>query len=126
MLQVLQDELGIKDEKVSWAIAAFGGGIGRCQSVCGALSAGAFALGYLKAVQHEDRGAARAQIRRHAGELYRAFQREFGATDCLTLIGYDFSTPEGYEEFQRSGTRQQKCNGFVEFVVRYVGDRLSS
>jgi len=88
------------------------------------LCAGVFALGYWRAAAHEDRGAARAQIRRHVGDLYRAFQKEFGAADCRTLTGYDFSTPEGYEEFQKSGTRQAKCNGYVEFVVRYAADRI--
>jgi hypothetical protein len=72
---------------------------------------------------HDGRGAPLPQIRRDPGDLYRASEKQFGAADCRTVTRYDFSAPEGDEAFRESGTRQAKCNGCAEFVVRHAADR---
>lgn len=112
---------GLANPDFLWAGAAFTGGIGgQQQAPCGALSAGAVFLGLRHKCPSEDRQRAkqaRADARGDAAELVRSFKEKFGAISCIDLVGIDFSKPGGYQEFQASGTWQDKCDQYVKFVI---------
>lgn len=70
----------------------FGGGIGRCEDVCGALAGGVMALGACigRTKTSEDR------LRSYdaAKLLYTSFQKRFDSVDCKVLNKSDFKSPE--------------------------------
>jgi C_GCAxxG_C_C family probable redox protein len=104
-----------------WELASgFGGGIGRMQDVCGAVTGAVIAIGYRASQGRTDgreiAGAARAACQ----TLYRGFQEKFGAVDCRTITGYDFNDVDGYQQFQQSNTKNERCHPCVEYAVRAV------
>lgn len=127
-MQGLQAALGLHDEDL-WVIATgLGGGIGRRQLVCGALTGGVLACGLAVArrrgLNRETRNELRAQTYASVQELTRRFEAEFGALDCRTLTGYDFAAPDGYQAFSQSDTKDRVCHPAVRFVVRTVAELL--
>src|SRR3990172_6835485 len=115
----MQEATG-QDPELLLMAAGFGGGIGRCQAVCGAISGGVIALAVKNRLEYKDTQEARTATSRAARELYRGFEQTFGRTDCRSLTGHDFSTPEGYQRFTESGVKQERCYNYVTFVVQKV------
>jgi C_GCAxxG_C_C family probable redox protein len=65
--------------------AAFGGGVGRTrQEICGALSGGLIALGYL--FGRSEPGADWTDVSELAARLKRRFVQEYGTTNCGALL----------------------------------------
>lgn len=92
---------------------------------CGALSAAAVCLGLRHRCPIKDKPKAkqaRVLIRQYSSDLVQSFAKEFGAINCLDLIGIDFSTPDGYQKFLSSGIWEQKCNKHIEFVISKLYD----
>ncbi len=120
----MQEVYGLSEDILAGAMG-FGGGIGRCQSVCGAISGGVIALGHHNARTSADVPETRAKTRDLARELYETFAAKFGRTDCRSLTGYDFTASGGYDEFHRRDEEsgERFCNPYVEFSVRFLMER---
>jgi len=68
--------------------AGFGGGIGRCGSVCGALTGSIIAVG-IKDAPNEPGMEKRAKAYADARALYKKFQEQNGTVFCRDLIKLD-------------------------------------
>lgn len=125
-LRALQEVYGLEENVVAGSIG-FGGGIGRCQSVCGAISGAIIALSHHIVASSADVEEARPKVSKLSKNLYRDFETKFGHTDCRSLTGYDFSAPGGYDAFRKQdeGTGQRFCNPFLEYVVRNLAEAAS-
>lgn len=112
------------NEDMLWSCIAFTGGItGQQQAPCGAVSAGAVCLGLLHRQPLGEKTAAkqaRLDAREDANIMVKSFTERFGSIACRDLIPYDFSTPEGYRQFQESGVWKEKCDKYVQFVIEQV------
>ena len=92
--------------------------------VCGVVSGGTIALS-AQAGKAGQGGRETADLSyQKVREFYRGFQEAFGTVDCRTLTGYDLTDieeyPEKYEEFCTDPERRQKCQGFIDFAVRFL------
>ena len=114
----MQQAYPVAADVVPWVATGFGGGIARCQSVCGAVSGGVMAIGLSRAGQSRDE--ALGDILKAARSLYRSFGEAFQHTDCRQLTGFDFNAPGGYEAFRQSNVRQERCHRYVRFVVKHL------
>jgi len=115
------ESFDLGNEDMLWSCIAFTGGIaGQQQAPCGAVSAGAVCTGMLfrQPLEHKQAAKqARSDARGIAGNIAQSFRERFGSIVCRELIPYDFSTPEGYRQFQESGVWKEKCNKYVQFVL---------
>jgi len=105
-----------KDEVIPKIATAFGGGIGRCGSVCGALTGGVMALG-IKYGTNEPSLEKRLKAYELAQKFYKRFERQHGSVLCRELIGYDLSKPEELEEANKAKVFEEKCTNFVRKAV---------
>lgn len=112
----------VKDEKCLWAGVGFTGGIARNQAApCGAISAAVMALGFHLSCDlklKEDAKQRRLDVRDDADAVVKGMMSEFGAISCRELVGMDFTIPGEYQRFSQSGVWKEKCNRFVEFIIR--------
>ncbi len=94
---------GIELPDVSKRMATpFGGGVGRSEDICGALTGGVMALGAsLGRVSPEED---RLRSYNAAGRLYALFRDRCGSTSCRELNRSDFKSPE----------HRMRCGRFVE------------
>ncbi|MCL5263760.1 MAG: C-GCAxxG-C-C family protein [Chloroflexi bacterium] len=116
---MLQEAYDLSTDIVAGGMG-FGGGIGRCQSVCGAISGSIIALSHCATATTNAEQEARAKARELARESYKAFAAKFGHTDCRMLTGFDFQTPGGYDAFHQRDVDagERFCNRYVEYAVR--------
>lgn len=99
----------------------FGGGIGRCGSVCGALTGGVMAIGarYGTNVASAEK---RQQSYTLSQALYRQFELRHGTVSCKELIHYDLSNPEELEKANEAKVFEKKCTDYVRTVIEILLD----
>lgn len=114
---VLKEAYGLPDPLDSSAAMALNGGVAYHGGVCGALTGSALAAGQLAAARATDHDAAKRLAREITAGLMNAFEAEFGAVECRSLLGLDIRTPEAHAAFLESGAWRTTCMRQVEFAV---------
>ncbi len=105
-----------ENELIPKIATAFGGGIGRCGSVCGALTGGVMALG-IKHGTNKPSLEKRLKANELAQKFFKRFEKQHGSVLCRELIGYDLSVPEELEEARKAKVFEEKCINFVRKTV---------
>jgi C_GCAxxG_C_C family probable redox protein len=119
VLLAMQEHYGTKSEVIPKIASAFGGGVGRCGSLCGALTGAVMAIG----IKHgtNERGAEkRDKAYKLAQRFYEQFTRELGTPFCRELIGYDLTKQKELEKAERLKVFDEKCEGFVKKAVEIL------
>jgi C_GCAxxG_C_C family probable redox protein len=107
---------GGREETVLKLAAGFGGGMGRLQEACGALTGGFMVIGLLTASEYPDKEI-KEEVYRRVQELAIRFREEFGTINCRDLLGVDLNTPEGEELNHSLGLREKVCEKCVARAV---------
>jgi C_GCAxxG_C_C family probable redox protein len=120
VLLTMQEYYGIRRNRLIPRIAtAFGGGIGRRGSLCGALTGAIMAIG-LKHGTDKPVLIEKEKAYTLALEFYEQFVKECGSPFCRELIGYDLTNPEELERLRKSNVREEKCSFFVRKAVEIL------
>ena len=99
--------------------SAFGGGIGRKGSLCGALTGGVIAIGSRHGTNRPI-SKEREKAYSLASEFYDQFEKECGSVLCEDLIGYDLSNPDELQAARDSDVFGKKCVHFVRKAVQIL------
>jgi C_GCAxxG_C_C family probable redox protein len=97
--------------------AGFGGGIGRCGSVCGALTGSIMAVG-IKDAPNEPGMEKRAKAYADAKALFQKFQEQNGTVLCKDLIKLDLSNPAEAAKAREEGTFRKVCDNLIRTAVK--------
>ena len=117
VLLAMQEYYGTPKNKLIPKIAtAFGGGIGRRGSLCGALTGAIMSIG-LKHGTDKTILIEKEKAYKIALKFYDQFAKECGSPFCKELIGYDLTDPKDLERLRKSNVREEKCSGFVKKAV---------
>jgi C_GCAxxG_C_C family probable redox protein len=108
----LSPELGMDRETALAVALGFGGGMGRLQRTCGAVTGAIMLLGLRYGAGGG--GEAKKRCYERVRELVAEFEARQGSSDCRTLLGFDLGSPEGVARAHAS------CGRFVEEAVRLV------
>ena len=120
VLLTMQKYYRIRKNKLIPKIAtAFGGGIGRRGSLCGALTGAIIAIG-LKHGTNKTVLIEKEKAYEIALKFYNQFAKECGSPFCRELIGYDLTNPEELEKMRKSNVRAEKCSNFVKKAVKIL------
>ena len=121
VLLTMFEHWNCKSELVPKIATAFGGGIGMCGSVCGALTGGVMAIG-IRFGTNEPSMEKRSKAYRMAEKLFKQFEKEHGSVLCRKLVGYDLTNPEEKKKARESKVFQHKCADFVRKTVEMLID----
>jgi C_GCAxxG_C_C family probable redox protein len=105
--------------------AAFGGGMGRCGYVCGAVFGAAFVIGARFGNCDPADGAARDRAHAAVRQLLERFQVEHGSVMCRELIGIDLRNPEALKRAREEGVFANRCSLFVRSSGRILEQILA-
>ena len=104
----------------------FGGGMGRLQQTCGALTGAFMVLGIHNSRLYSDRVELKNRTYTQVREINEKFAQSQGATDCRSLLGCDLQTDEGmqfHKDTNQSKTICEKCiAASIEILDEIVGD----
>lgn len=110
------------DQNLALKLATpFGGGMGRNGQVCGAVSGGLMAIGYLHGYAVYD-----PEQKEACYAFAKAFQEKFielhGDLTCPGLLGLDISNPEELAEAREEDLFHILCPVFIADAARIVGE----
>jgi C_GCAxxG_C_C family probable redox protein len=112
------DKLGITGDLALRAACGFGGGMGRKQEVCGAVTGGILALGLMYGRGEEEDNQKLEFTYVKVRELIDRFNEKHDTVNCRELLdGCKLSTPEGQQRFNSEKLKARCCD--------YVGDVVS-
>jgi len=100
--------------------AGFGGGMGKMQETCGAVTGAVMVLGMLSGEKAQSNEELKSGACSSVKELFRQFHEAYGTTLCRDLIGCDLNTPEGAKRFKEERIMEQTCTGCVMKAVQIV------
>lgn len=105
--------------------SAFGGGIGRRGSLCGALTGGVIAIGQ-KYGSNRPLPEEREKAYSLALKFYERFQKENGSVYCRDLVGYNLADQKELKKARDSNVFFSKCIPVVERAVELLIDLSES
>jgi C_GCAxxG_C_C family probable redox protein len=127
---VIQQVSGLKNDELVKALSGFSGGIGGIQSVCGALTGSALALGLkygrdVKTMQGPQEISMQKQEEciEQVARLAKWFEREFGSINCRDLRKSHMGTDLGMgvpwqQEWANSLGMGERCKEIVAKTAR--------
>jgi C_GCAxxG_C_C family probable redox protein len=101
--------VGIAPDIALRITAGMGGGMGRLQEVCGAVSASFLVLGSRLAAHSATDPATKDLVYAQVQEFARQFRSLHGTINCRELLKCDLNTEEGRNEHARENQRELIC-----------------
>ncbi len=114
------DEQKFSKELALKMAAGFGGGMGKTQETCGAVTGAIMVLGILKGEAVNNNDELKSETYGAVKELVKQFKVSFKTTSCREIIDCDLNTPEGAAKFKDEKIMEKVCAGCVEEAVRIV------
>lgn len=114
------DDLKFSKELAQKMAAGFGGGMGKQQETCGAVTGAIMVLGLLKGEEVNNNDELKSASYGAVKDLTRDFVAEYKTTQCRELIGCDLNTPEGSAKFKDEKIMENVCAGCVKKAVQIV------
>jgi len=121
------DVLNLSEETTLKLAAGFGGGMGRMQQTCGAITGAFMVIGYLKG--NYQAGKESDQSREITNQLIQDFSRIFaqkhGSINCKSLIDIDLNSEEGQKKAKETDVFNKKCTFFIQTAVELLEETLA-
>jgi C_GCAxxG_C_C family probable redox protein len=103
---------------------AFGGGIARTGSTCGAVSGALMAIGLAHGRTRVEDDAARERTYGAARDFLARFRGEHGSDVCRELLGVDIATEQGREAARAAGLFTSRCPALVRSAAQILASLL--
>ena len=120
------DRLKFDPDLAAGLSCGFGGGMGRLQQTCGALTGAFMVLGIHNSRLYTDRAELKNVTYTQVRKINEKFRQRQGATDCRSLLGCDLQTDEGmqyHKDTHQSKKKNKKCiAASIELLDEIVGD----
>ncbi|MFZ2285766.1 MAG: C-GCAxxG-C-C family protein [Bacteroidales bacterium] len=100
--------------------AAFGGGMGRMQKTCGAVTGAYIWFGLAYGSDHLPGDDDKARVYDRVREFNRLFVERNGSDQCSELLGEDLNTPEGKSRIARRGLTGSVCGKCITDAINII------
>ena len=117
------DVLQIDKETAINLSCGLGGGMGRLQETCGAVSAAYMIFGLANADSKDNPGKV-AKTYVMVQEFHKRYTQEKGTTVCKELINCDLNTEEGQNHFKSNNLKKNICEGCICHSVKLINSIL--
>ena len=114
------EDLKFSKELAQKMAAGFGGGMGKQQETCGAVTGGIMVLGLLRGELVNNNDDLKESTYFSVKEFTQKFVSEFNTTSCRDLIKCDLNTPEGAAKFKEEQIMEKVCANCVAKAVTLI------
>jgi C_GCAxxG_C_C family probable redox protein len=116
-------ECGLKKDKALQAAIGFGGGMGRLQETCGAVTGAIIVLGLSSGFKEGDGRDKISESYAKVRRLVNDFSAREGAFRCRDLLGCDLSTEEGQKAYKENNLRD-RCRNYIRLSCELLDEYL--
>lgn len=122
VLSHFAEKLGLTKDEANKVSACFGGGMMQADT-CGAFTGALMAIG-LKYGHYdaENLMAQKGVMMEKCGEFKAKFVEKYPSCKCLDIIGYNVTTPEGFQRAIDSGDMMTICPKLVSEVIAILDE----
>jgi C_GCAxxG_C_C family probable redox protein len=103
----------------------FGGGMGRLQKTCGAVTGAFMVLSIHHCMADHDQEIQKDKAYAAIRAFHSAFLALHGTSDCSALIHYDLQTPEGQQKMRDDNIYEKVCARCIADAVTILDSLLS-
>lgn len=107
--------------------SGFGGGMGKLQRTCGAVTGSFMALGIYNSQKHSENIEARNATNKMIQKFTVDFEAMHASLDCKALLDCDFTTDEGEKQFKDMDLKKEVCSkcltDSVKLIEALIGDK---
>ncbi len=126
VLAAFAGELGLTEDESLRVASAFGGGIGRQQLTCGALTGAAMALGLKFGKGKDDRDDKKLLTYAKTIDLFDEFSKLNGSCNCRKLLNdLDMKDEEDLQKINEQNLFYTNCRKYVTDSVKITEQILS-
>jgi C_GCAxxG_C_C family probable redox protein len=119
VLTAFADELGLTEDESLRVACAFGGGIGRQQFTCGAITGAAMAIGLKFGKGKNDSEDKKSETYEKTVNLFDEFTRLHGSTTCRTLLNnLNMNEAKDLDTIIEQNLFHNNCRKYVSDAVR--------
>lgn len=109
------------DNSIALSIATgFGGGMGRLQETCGAVTGAFMVLGVHNCKKYSDNADRKANTYSMIQEFDRKFKAIHGTSSCKSLLGVDLRTEEGQKILKEKNLHDIVCDKCISDAINIV------
>jgi C_GCAxxG_C_C family probable redox protein len=116
--------LGLDEDTCLKIACPFGGGMGRLQHVCGAVTGAFMVLGLRHGKGIGDGEERKAKSYELVRELARRFEEMNDSVICRSLLECDITTESGHQRAKEQGLFQTRCEKYVRDASIILDDML--
>lgn len=102
----------------------FGGGMGRLQETCGAITGSFMVLGVHTCKRHTDNKTRKEETYKMVQEFSKQFKQINGTTDCIDLLRVDLKTEEGNQIAKEKNLFGTVCEKCISDSIRIIDDLI--
>jgi C_GCAxxG_C_C family probable redox protein len=113
ILSPFGEQFGLNRDTALKLAAGFGGGMGRMAGTCGAVTGAFMVLGLKYGATSPDDKQAKELTYEKVREFAARFNEKNGSLDCRELLGYDISSPAGYQIVKDKELISTLCPNYV-------------
>jgi len=118
------DILKLDEETALRLASGFGGGMGRMQQTCGAVTGAFMVIGFLKGKFKSDDQESSAITNSIIQDFSKRFATIHGSINCKTLIQFDLNSEEELAQAKEADVFNKKCTFFVKEAVQILEEIL--
>ncbi len=111
-----------EDKTLTKAAAAFGGGMGRMQKTCGAVTGAYIYIGLTYGVEGIPADSDKVNVYSRVCRFKEEFVRKNGTDQCSELLGEDLNTPEGKARIKERGLHEKVCEKCLRDAIDILND----
>lgn len=117
-------ELDFDESQASAISVGFGGGMGRLQEKCGAVTGAFMVLGLYNSKKYADNLDRKMETYTMVQKFDEEFKILHGATDCRSLLKCDIRSEEGHHFAKENNLFEKVCEKCLKDSVRLVNDLI--
>src|SRR4030042_5654662 len=122
VITAFSDEMKI-DRSLALSMACgFGGGMGRLQETCGAVTGSYMVMGVYNCRKYTDNKERKDKTYAMVQEFSRRFKDIYGSTDCSELLKCDLKTAEGQQYLKEHNLHEAVCEKCIIDSIKIIGE----
>ena len=125
VLYAFADDLGIDEVTAKNIALGFGGGMGRLQSTCGAVTGAFMVLGLHSGSKDGKDVFSKEKVFLKVQEFARDFNEIHGSLLCRDLLGVDMTTEEGMSEAKDNNLFMTRCTSCIKDAIKLLEEKYA-